>query len=113
MNIAQTDLKQNEYWTISDTMADNPDMGGMKGDYLELGQPYYVGAMYWGCEFPETENKIKGSNSFIRYYYGKSLKSDDKFEYNEGNENGKNDDVGRCRRSCPKQRLQRDTERFL
>ena len=89
MNIAQTDLKQNEYWTISDTMADNPDMGGMKGDYLELGQPYYVGAMYWGCEFPETENKIKGSNSFIRYYYGKSLKSDDKFEYNEGNENGK------------------------
>lgn len=46
----------------------------MKGDYLELGQPYYVGAMYWGCEFPETENKIKGSNSFIRYYYGKSLK---------------------------------------
>ena len=73
MNIAQTDLKQNEYWTISDTMADNPA----------------IGAMYWGCEFPETENKIKGSNSFIRYYYGKSLKSDDKFEYNEGNENGK------------------------
>ena len=23
-----------------DNMADNPDMGGMKGDYLELGQPY-------------------------------------------------------------------------
>ena len=83
------DLKKDEYWSIKDNMADNPDMGGMKGDYLELGQPYYVGAMYWGCEFPETENKIKGSNSFIRYYYGKSLKSDDKFEYNEGNENGK------------------------
>ena len=48
-------------------MADNPDMGGMKGDYLELGQPYYVGAMYWGCEFRRPENKIKGSNSFIRY----------------------------------------------
>ena len=46
-------------------MADNPDMGGMKGDYLELGQPYYVGAMYWGCEFPETENeKLKVSNPF-------------------------------------------------
>ena len=90
MNIAQTDLKQNEYWTISDTMADNPDMGGMKGDYLELGQPYYVGAMYWGCEFPETENKIKGSNSFIRYYYGKSLKySEDKFDYNEEKVDGK------------------------
>ena len=89
IQISQDDLKKDEYWSIKDNMADNPDMGGMKGDYLELGQPYYVGAMYWGCEFPETENKIKGSNSFIRYYYGKSLKSDDKFEYNEGNENGK------------------------
>mgnify|MGYP000053704411 CR=1 FL=1 len=89
MQISQDDLKAKEYWSISDTMANNPDMGGMKGDYLELGQPYYVGAMYWGCEFPETENKIKNSNSFIRYYYGKSLKSDDKFEYNEGNEDGK------------------------
>lgn len=113
MQISQDDLKKDEYWSIKDNMADNPDMGGMKGDYLELGQPYYVGAMYWGCEFPETENKIKGSNSFIRYYYGKSLKSDDKFEYNEGNRKRKDDDVGRCRRSCPKQRLQRDTERFL
>ena len=89
MQISQDDLKKDEYWSIKDNMADNSDMGGMKGDYLELGQPYYVGAMYWGCEFPETENKIKDSNSFIRYYYGKSLKSDDKFEYNEGNENGK------------------------
>ena len=90
MNIAQTDLKQNEYWSISDDMANNPDMGNMKGDYLELGQPYYVGAMYWGCEFPETENKIKNSNSFIRYYYGKSLKySEDKFTYNEEKVDGK------------------------
>ena len=89
MQICQVDLNKDEYWSIKDNMADNPDMGGMKGDYLELGQPYYVGAMYWGCEFPETENKIKDSNSFIRYYYGKSLKSDDKFEYNEGYENGK------------------------
>ena len=89
MNIAEADLKDGEYWSIKDDMANNPDMAHMKGDYLELGQPYYVGAMYWGCEFPETENKIKNSNSFIRYYYGKSLKSDDKFEYNEGNENGK------------------------
>ena len=89
MNIGQNDLKQNEYWSITDNMANNPDMGNMRGDYLELGQPYYVGAMYWGCEFPETENKIKGNNSFIRYYYGKSLKPDTKFEYNEGNEEGK------------------------
>ena len=90
MQISQDDLKQNEYWSISDNMANNPDMGNMKGDYLELGQPYYVGAMYWGCEFPETENKIKNSNSFIRYYYGKSLKySEDKFTYNEEKVDGK------------------------
>ena len=90
MQISQDDLKKDEYWSIKDNMANNPDMGGMKGDYLELGQPYYVGAMYWGCEFPETENKIKGSNSFIRYYYGKSLKySEDKFDYNEEKVDGK------------------------
>ena len=90
MQISQDDLKKDEYWSIKDNMADNPDMGGMKGDYLELGQPYYVGAMYWGCEFPETENKIKNSNSFIRYYYGKSLKySEDKFDYNEEKVDGK------------------------
>lgn len=46
MNIGQNDLKQNEYWSITDNMANNPDMGNMRGDYLELGQPYYVGAMY-------------------------------------------------------------------
>ena len=90
MQISQDDLKKDEYWSIKDNMANNPDMGGMKGDYLELGQPYYVGAMYWGCEFPETENKIKNSNSFIRYYYGKSLKySEDKFDYNEEKVDGK------------------------
>ncbi|MCQ4928164.1 hypothetical protein NE466_11540, partial [Veillonella parvula] len=40
MQISQDDLKKDEYWSIKDNMADNPDMGGMKGDYLELGQPY-------------------------------------------------------------------------
>lgn len=90
MQISQDDLKKDEYWSTKDNMANNPDMGGMKGDYLELGQPYYVGAMYWGCEFPETENKIKNSNSFIRYYYGKSLEySEDKFDYNEEKVDGK------------------------
>ena len=89
MQINQTDLKNDEYWSIKNDMANNPDMGNMKGDYLELGQPYYVGAMYWGCEFPETENKIVNSNSFIRYHYGKSLAKDKHFEYNEGNTAGK------------------------
>ena len=34
--------KTQNYWTIPE-LANNPDMANMKGDYLELGQPYYVG----------------------------------------------------------------------
>lgn len=60
------------FWTIPE-LNDNPDMANMKGDYLELGQPYYVGSMYWGCEFPQAENKIRKKNGFVRYHYGKDL----------------------------------------
>ena len=60
------------FWTIPE-LKDNPDMANMKGDYLELGQPYYVGSMYWGCEFPQAENKIRKKNGFVRYHYGKDL----------------------------------------
>lgn len=62
------------FWTIPE-LKDNPDMANMKGDYLELGQPYYVGSMYWGCEFPQAENKVREKKGFIRYHYGKDLSS--------------------------------------
>ncbi|WP_302759414.1 discoidin domain-containing protein [Amedibacillus dolichus] len=91
--------KTQNYWTIPE-LKDNPDMANMKGDYLELGQPYYVGAMYWGCEFPQSENKIRlnnqtnKQNGFIRYHYGKSLVIDTQFtEYN--NYNGANGQAGK------------------
>ena len=91
--------KTQNYWTIPE-LKDNPDMANMKGDYLELGQPYYVGAMYWGCEFPQSENKIRlnnqtnKQNGFIRYHYGKSLAIDTQFtEYN--NYNGANGQAGK------------------
>ena len=58
MNFSKDVLVPDQYWTIPE-QTDNPDMSNMKGDYLELGQPYYIGAMYWGCEFPQTENKIR------------------------------------------------------
>ena len=64
--------KDTNFWTIPE-LNDNPDMANMKGDYLELGQPYYVGSMYWGCEFPQAENKIRKKNGFVRYHYGKDL----------------------------------------
>ena len=88
MNINSTDLKANEYWTIPE-QSNNAWMAGMKGDYLELGQPFYLSAMYFGCEFPQTENKIRNNNGFIRYHYGKSLAKDTKFEYNDNNVAGK------------------------
>ena len=91
--------KTQNYWTIPE-LQNNPDMANMKGDYLELGQPYYVGAMYWGCEFPQSENKIRlnsqtqKQNGFIRYHYGKSLAIDTQFtEYN--NYNGANGQAGK------------------
>ena len=81
------------FWTIPE-LQDNPHMANMKGDYLELGQPYYVGSMYWGCEFPQAENKIRDKKGFVRYHYGKDLSlvnenSDGQFEnynnYNKAN----------------------------
>ena len=82
MNFQDTDVKgsgsnqstDTNFWTIPE-LQDNPHMANMKGDYLELGQPYYVGAMYWGCEFPQAENKVRNGNGFIRYHYGKDLSS--------------------------------------
>ena len=88
--LPEESLEKDTYWTIPE-QTNNADMAGMKGDYLELGQPYYVGAMYWGSEFPETENKIDAKNkmSFVRYWYGKSLEhTKDKFTYNEQKTDG-------------------------
>lgn len=87
MNFSKDVLVPDQYWTIPE-QTDNPDMSNMKGDYLELGQPYYIGAMYWGCEFPQTENKIRNNNGFIRYHFGKSLAKDEYFTYNKNNEAG-------------------------
>ena len=101
MNFQDSDVKGNgsnqstdtNYWTIQE-LQDNPHMANMKGDYLELGQPYYVGSMYWGCEFPQAENKVRDKKGFIRYHYGKNLvvendKSDGQF-HNYNNYNNAN-----------------------
>lgn len=88
MNISKEDLQKDEYWTIPE-QKNNNWMAGMNGDYLELGQPYYLSAMYFGCEFPQTENKIREENGFIRYHYGKSLAKDKHFKYNKNNTAGK------------------------
>ena len=106
MNFQDSDVKGNgsnqstdtNYWTIQE-LQDNPHMANMKGDYLELGQPYYVGSMYWGCEFPQAENKVRDKKGFIRYHYGKNLvvendKSDGQF-HNYNNYNNANGQSGK------------------
>ena len=106
MNFQDSDVKGNgsnqstdtNYWTIQE-LQDNPHMANMKGDYLELGQPYYVGSMYWGCEFPQAENKVRDKKGFIRYHYGKNLvvendKSDGQF-HNYNNYNNANGQPGK------------------
>ncbi|WP_052663520.1 Ig-like domain-containing protein [[Mycoplasma] testudinis] len=80
-----------DHWSIP-KQNDNPDMANMKGQYLELGQPFYAKAMYFGSEFPMTENKILNNNGdsigVNRYFYGKSLAADPDFNYNDNNQTG-------------------------
>lgn len=39
--------------------------------YAALGQPFYLNGLFFGCEFPLTENQIEGSTAHIRYFSGK------------------------------------------
>lgn len=38
-----------------------------------LGQPIYVDSLFFGCEFPATENRIIDGKATVRYYLGKSV----------------------------------------
>lgn len=38
-----------------------------------LGQPVYVDSLFFGCEFPATENRIIHGNATVRYYIGSSV----------------------------------------
>lgn len=40
-----------------------------------LGQPVYVDSLFFGCEFPATENRIIHGNATVRYYIGSSVGS--------------------------------------
>ena len=56
-------------WTI-------PHVGGivqMNEFKANLGQPIYIQGMFFGCEFPETDNQIEEGTGHIRYYTGKSF----------------------------------------
>ena len=56
-------------WTI-------PHVGGivqMSEFKANLGQPIYIQGMFFGCEFPETDNQIEEGTGHIRYYTGKNF----------------------------------------
>ena len=56
-------------WTI-------PHVGGivqMNEFKANLGQPIYIQGMFFGCEFPETDNQIEEGTGHIRYYTGKTF----------------------------------------
>lgn len=48
--------------------------GGQISDFhAMLGQPVYVDSLFFGCEFPATENRIIHGNATVRYYVGHSV----------------------------------------
>lgn len=59
------------HWAKPNNMED----GIIDGYRLSLGQPFYINGMFFGCEFPGTDNGIVGERAFIRYYSGKDFKS--------------------------------------
>ncbi len=52
-----------------------PDMASayLPEYHTALGQPVYVNGMFFGCEFPATDNNIVDDTMCIRYYSGKTL----------------------------------------
>lgn len=42
------------------------------GIYASLGQPFYIDSLFFGCEFPATDNRIVHGAGQIKYYIGKS-----------------------------------------
>lgn len=53
-------------------MADG--VGGVNGYYIALGQPIYLNGLFFGSEFPATENEIDTTGiAHVRYYSGKNM----------------------------------------
>ena len=56
-------------WTIPNV----GDIVKMEEYKANLGQPFYVQGMFFGCEFPVADTKIEGTTARVRYYSGKSF----------------------------------------
>ncbi len=65
---AKTGESDYKYWSIPD-QADSH----IPGKALELGQPVYVGSLFFGVEFPVSYNKIENGYTTLRTYSGRTL----------------------------------------
>lgn len=43
------------------------------GYQVSLGQPFYIDSLFFGCEFPGTDNRIVHGAGQVKYYVGKSV----------------------------------------
>lgn len=57
-------------WTIPTDAGGVVQMSQFKAN---LGQPIYIQGMFFGSEFPETDNEIVDNVGYLRYYTGKSF----------------------------------------
>ncbi|MCM1285379.1 MAG: hypothetical protein NC213_01110 [Acetobacter sp.] len=45
----------------------------LSGYHSALGQPFYIDSLFFGCEFPATENNIVYGIGHVKYYLGKVI----------------------------------------
>ncbi len=45
----------------------------ISGYHATLGQPFYIDSLFFGCEFPATDNRIVHGAGQIKYYVGKAV----------------------------------------
>lgn len=50
-----------------------PDGTELSGYHASLGQPFYIDSLFFGCEFPATDNKIIHGAGQIKYFVGRPL----------------------------------------
>ena len=52
---------------------DRVDGSNIPEAWAALGQPFYIDSLFFGCEFPATDNRIVHGTGRIKYYIGRSV----------------------------------------
>lgn len=59
--------------SVTHFSVDKMEDAEITGAIASLGQPFFIDSLFFGCEFPATENRIMHGSGRIRYYIGKSV----------------------------------------